>query len=119
MHSQYSIYVLKATTAKVTHVLEGSVYVSYSGNVTRLNNFIFIFPVFVNGHKTRQHYPKNLQEEENHGTMLSRYTVKPLKMDPLKQRGLKMRPHRDQITMPTGSIPNAYNGYICIPDPQQ
>ena len=33
----------------------------------------------------------------------------------------KMQPHRvqqSQITTPTGSIPNAYNGYLCIPDPQ-
>ena len=30
-----------------------------------------------------------------------------------------MRPHRvqqSQITTPTGSIPNAYNGYLRIPD---
>ena len=33
-----------------------------------------------------------------------------------------MRPHRvqqSQITTPTGSIPNAYNGYLRIPDPQR
>ena len=39
-----------------------------------------------------------------------------------QQRGPKMRPHRvqqSQITTPTGSIPNAYNGYLRIPDPQR
>ena len=39
-----------------------------------------------------------------------------------QQRGLKIRSHRvqqSQITTPTGSIPNAYNGYLRIPDPQR
>ena len=39
-----------------------------------------------------------------------------------QRRGPKRRPHRvQQITTPTGSklIPNAYNGYLRIPDPQR
>ena len=39
-----------------------------------------------------------------------------------KRRGPKMRPHRvqhSQITTPTGSIRNAYNGYLRIPGPQR
>ena len=39
-----------------------------------------------------------------------------------QRRGPKMRPYRvqqSQITTPTGSIPNAYNGYLRIPDLQR
>ena len=39
-----------------------------------------------------------------------------------QRRGPKMRPHsvqqQSQITTPTGIIPNTYNGYLRIPDPQ-
>ena len=47
-------------------MFEASLYelVSYYGNVRKLHDFVFIFPVFVDSHKTRKHYPSNLQERE-------------------------------------------------------